>query len=113
MESLFVGVGQVRLYFRHAQSLKDKRQVMKSLIQKLKNLGFSATECDNAESVKQGCVGYTFAGHGYGHVERTLAEGKRLFLGNFEVVDTQEDIFDYSQQETDIYRKFEEEGEYP
>jgi uncharacterized protein YlxP (DUF503 family) len=97
MYELKIGVGQVSLRLRYAQSLKDKRKVMQSLVQKLRNLGFSVTETGYADSPKQGSLGFAFAGHSAGQVDHALDEMQRLLVGDFEVLDVNKEIVDYSE----------------
>ncbi len=96
MSTLIVGVGQVTLLFRHARSLKDKRHVMRSLMQKLRNHGFSVTECSEHDEVRQGILGFSYVGAHGGAVQQALDEAMRLFIGDFEVLGTNQDLFDYS-----------------
>lgn len=101
-ESLFsfkVGVAHVSLLFRHARSLKDKRQVIKSLTQRLKNLGFSVSETAFADEPKRGSLGFSFVSSEASTVTRALDEAFRLFVGDFEVLDTQRSVFDYSGED--------------
>ena len=94
---LVVGVGYVSLLFRHAQSLKDKRQVLRSLSQKLKNSGFSVTECGYADDIKRGELGFTFAGHGIRYVQEQLDSAMFLFAGDYHVVTSKKDVFRYDE----------------
>ena len=111
---LFVGVCQITLLFRHARSLKDKRNTMKSLTQKLKNRGFSVTQCAFAELPKQGALGFTFAGNSKGMVDQALDDGLRLFVGDFEISSKRKDVFDYSEDEyTDFEAKLEDDWGVP
>lgn len=101
-ESLFsfqVGVAHVSLLLRHAQSLKDKRNVVKSLTQRLKNMGFSVAETAFAEEPKRASIGFSFVSGSGALVNEALDEAMRVFVGNFEVLDTQRSVFDYSGEE--------------
>lgn len=93
---LIIGVGLVSLRIRSARSLKDRRQVMRSIIQKLRNQGFSATESDDATNSKLGSIGFAYVSPKAPDVERALEKAMRLFVGDFEVVSTSRDVFDYS-----------------
>jgi uncharacterized protein YlxP (DUF503 family) len=97
MSHLFVGVGQVSVNLRQSQTLKDKRRYLNSVEQRLKNLGFSVTQCGFSDSPKRGMVGFVLAGAQHGAVERMLAEGIRLFGAEAEITDSQTDVFDYSE----------------
>lgn len=108
MLSVFVGVGYVTIMVRYARSLKDKRQILKSLKQRLTNLGFSVAECGDLEDLKTGTLGFSFVGNEYTAVERVLEEGMRLFLGDFDVVRTQKEIFDFADQEHEFKDEMDE-----
>ena len=95
---LIVGVAHVELYFRHARSLKDKRQVLKSIKQKLKNQGFSVSECGHVDNHKQGNLGFAFAGHQHTQVKKAILDAMELFIGEMEVLRVEKDIFDYSYE---------------
>ncbi len=99
MVNLIVGVGKVTIYLRHAQSLKDKRNVLKSLKERLKNLGFSVSECAYQDNPKRGALGFACVSGETSQVGHALYEAFRLFLGDYEVLDTQREIFDYSGED--------------
>lgn len=94
-DSLFVGIGRVSARFRHAQSLKDKRQILKSVKQKLKNIGFSVSECGHRESPKLGMVGYAITGHESGEVNKFLDSADELLFAELEVLQKDRDVMDY------------------
>jgi uncharacterized protein YlxP (DUF503 family) len=99
MTEFVVGVGRVTLHLRHAQSLKDKRRAVQSLIQKLRNEGFSVTESAYADDPKRGSVGYSFAGSSPSFVRRKLEEVDRLLIGEYTVVEHQRDVLDYGSED--------------
>jgi len=99
MYHLIIGIGRVSLLTRHAQTLKDKRHIIKSLVQRLKNMGFSATETGEADNVKQGTIGFAFAGSNATIVDKALDDAFRLFVGDFEVLGTNRDVLDYSSDQ--------------
>lgn len=104
MEQLFVGVGQVSLFMRQSRSLKDKRSVVKSIIQKLRNEGFSVTECAHSEETKRASLGFTFAGSSHDFVKTKMDETARIFIGDFEILRNQHDIFDYGGEEFEMFK---------
>ena len=104
--ALFVGIGQKSLLLRHARSLKDKRQVIKSIEAKLKNLGFSVSECDETDNPTQSLIGFTIAGHDAAQVEKLLDQADRLFYGEREVLRSERDVFDYTEMKQDDFDKF-------
>jgi len=84
---------------RHAHSLKDKRNIIKSLVQRLKNRGFTVTECNDAESPenpKFATVGFAYVGSTKGAVDKALDDGFRLFVGDYEVVGQDRELTDFS-----------------
>lgn len=98
-ESLFsipIGIVHVSLLLRHARSLKDKRQVVASLTQRLKNQGFSVAETGFVDEPKRANLGFSYVGSSLGQVNRALEEALRLFQGDFEVLDTQKTVLDFS-----------------
>lgn len=110
--SLIIGVGQVSLYLRHARTLKDKRNVLKSIIERLRNMGFTVTECAYQEEARQGSLGFAYVGATTDAVQQALEKGMRFFIGDFEIVSTHTDIFDYSDRETAEFKQSDDEDEY-
>lgn len=109
MVNLVVGVCHVSLLLRYARSLKDKRRVVASLTQKLRNQGFSVTECAYADNPKQASLGFAYVASSASAVRQALDDAERLFIGDFEVLSRNDDIFDYSEEETTDFEKAEEE----
>ena len=99
MIDLYIGVAQVSLLIRHAQSLKDKRKIVQSLLQKLKNQGFSAAEIAFAEEPKRATLGFSFVANSPSYLDKNLDDALRLFVGDFEVLDSQRRVFDFSGEE--------------
>jgi len=99
MTEFVVGVGCVTLHIRHAQSLKDKRRVLQSLVQKLRNEGFSVTESGHADDPKRGSIGYAFAASSPAFVRQRLEEVDRMLLGDFMVVEHRKDVVDYGGED--------------
>lgn len=109
MVNLVVGVAQFSLLLRHARSLKDKRQVVQSLVTKLRNQGFSVTECAYSDLPKQASIGFAYAARDAGLAERALDEASRLFIGNFEVLHVNRQVFDFTEAEIVDFEKAENE----
>jgi len=82
---VYVGISEVHLIFRQSRSLKDKRQILSSLIQKLRNEGFSACETEMADDPKQGVVGFSYSGKDLKYVEEKQLSTRDIFLGDFQV----------------------------
>ncbi len=99
MTEFVVGVGRVTLHIRQAQSLKDKRRVLQSLKQKMRNEGFSVTESGHADEPKRGSLGYAFAGSSPAFVRQRLEEVDRMLVGDFVVVEHNKDVVDYGGED--------------
>lgn len=97
MSHLWIGVGKVSLHFRHARSLKDKRNWLKSIEQKLRNAGFSVTECGFQDNEKRGIVGFSYASDEAPNVDQAMDKAIRFFEGDFEIIQADRDVFDYSE----------------
>ena len=96
MFKIFVAVGHLSLLLRHARGLKDKRQVVQSLTQKLRNLGFSVTESEFQDEPKRAGIGYGFVGSSHAQAMKALDDAERLFVGDFEVIEVKRELVDYS-----------------
>lgn len=69
-----------------------------SLIVRLRNLGFSANECGAVDDLKTAHIGFTFAGSSGGSsrgVAKAVDQARRLFIGDFEVLKFDREIFSY------------------
>ncbi len=112
MYELRVGVGYVRLHLRFAQTLKDRRKVVQSLTQKLRNEGFSVVDLAGEDpSPKFAGIGFSYVGRSGGHVEDVLQSAERIFIGDFEIVDARREVFDFSREE-EVPTPSEEEEKY-
>ncbi len=105
MYSLVIGVCHVVLRLRHTKSLKEKRAVTKSLIDRLRNLGFSTVECGQRENLsanlREAHLGFTFAGTSTEGVSKILESSRRLFVGDYEVLKVDKEIYRYEPEESD------------
>lgn len=73
MDDMYVGAMKVRMIVREAHSLKDKRQVLSSIKDKLKN-GFnvSVAEIDEQENRQMIVIGIGMVGNESQHVRHEL-----------------------------------------
>ena len=101
MYNLIVAVCHVALRIRHARSLKDKRTVVKSLVDRLRDRGFSANECGDTDNLKECHIGFSFAGGSTSGVNKIVDEAMRLFQGDFEVLQKNREIFNYEPSDSD------------
>lgn len=87
---MVVGVATVKLYLSEARSLKDKRGVIKSVIQRLRNkFNVSVAEVDQNDIWKNATVGLAVVSKDKEIVDRTLTSIDKFLEedGRFEVVD--------------------------
>jgi len=94
-EKLFVGVGRISLFFRQARNLKDKRSVVQSLKQKLRNDGWSVVEVGHQNDFKKAFLGFTYTASSSQALEQAFSKLSPLFLGNFEIVRKSKEILEF------------------
>jgi uncharacterized protein YlxP (DUF503 family) len=72
---MYVGSLEIRLLIRESRSLKDKRQVVKSILDRLRN-GFnvSAAEVDARDHRQLAVLGVAMIGEEAGHVKGVLEQ---------------------------------------
>lgn len=99
-EKLFVGVGRLSLFFRQARNLKDKRNQLQSLKQKLRNQGWSVSEVGHTEDPKRGFLGFVYTGNSHHQVELAFEQVLGLLIGNFEVVRKTKEILEFDADPT-------------
>ncbi len=95
-EKLFIGVGRLSLFFRQARTLKDKRNHLQSLKQKLRNEGWSVVEIGHQEDPKRSFLGFTYAAPSQGRLDSAFEKVGSFLLGNFEVVQKSKEVLEYS-----------------
>ena len=83
------------LLLRYAQTLKEKRNVVKSLSQRLQNRGFTVTECGYREEPKKVCLGFSLVADNPGVIEEAFDKILPLFWGDHEIVDKKRQIVDF------------------
>jgi len=70
---MLVGTLEMFLLLRGAQSLKDKRRVVKSLKEKLRNrFEVSVAEVDGQDRIQQAVIGVAVVGNERRHIESVL-----------------------------------------
>ncbi len=72
---MVIGSLEVRLLIRESRTLKDKRQVVRSILERLRN-GFnvSATEVDSHQDVKVATLAFAVVGFEIAAVQHTLQQ---------------------------------------
>ncbi|MCW2925298.1 MAG: hypothetical protein JWM98_2702 [Thermoleophilia bacterium] len=75
----FAGLMVLDLHLPQAQSLKDKRGPLRSVMQRLRNAGFSVSEVDHHDKWQRAQVAVSIVGRGSGDVEDLLDSALRVF----------------------------------
>ena len=94
MNPIHVGAGYVSFVLRNARSLKDKRQVTRSVSQRLKNEGFSVVETDCRDNPKRGTLALAFIGTSATFIDEKFDFALNLFNEEFEIVDKKKEVFE-------------------
>ncbi|OAT82263.1 hypothetical protein A6M21_08865 [Desulfotomaculum copahuensis] len=92
---MVVGLLTLELFINEATSLKGKRRVLKSLLDKVKaRYNVSAAEVGKQDAWQFSTVGVSFVSNESAHVHRTLAAVIRFVqgLGTVEVVDVKTEL---------------------
>ena len=86
-----VAICQVKLRFPENQSLKGKRQVLKSIIARLRNkFNVSVAEVDNGDKWQRATLGIVTVSNESRHVESMLVNVEKFISGNdrVEIIDS-------------------------
>jgi uncharacterized protein YlxP (DUF503 family) len=75
----FAGLMVLDIHIPQARSLKDKRQVLRSTKQRLRDAGFSVSEVDHHDKWRRSQVAVSIVGRGSGNVEDLLDTALRVF----------------------------------
>lgn len=92
---LYVGIGSFTLLLYEGCSLKDKRMVIKSLMQKISSrYNVSIAEVGNQDKWQRSEIGFSCVGNDKSHVERMMQEIIRFAEGDGrgEILDIQVEI---------------------
>jgi len=80
---MIVGSLRVRLLIRESRSLKDKRQVVKSIKDRLANrFNVSAAEVDGLDNRQVAVLGFAMVGNESSHVRATLEQIVQALRGH-------------------------------
>ena len=96
---MFIGVLNVRLYLSEPQSLKDKRRIIKSLIDRLKNkFNVAVAETDGLDSWNNCNLGIVCISNEAAHADSMLASVLNFIesRGTVELTSIQTEIIPYS-----------------
>jgi len=75
----FAGLMVLDVHLPQSQSLKDKRQPLRSIKQRLRDAGFSVSEVDHHDKWQRAQVAVSIVGRGSGAVEDLLDSALRVF----------------------------------
>jgi uncharacterized protein len=91
----FIGIGRFKLDLAHCRSLKDKRQILKSILDRLgRNRSMSACEIGENDYWKSGLIGVASLSGTYGGAETALTGARRLIESSgVEVIDEERWVF--------------------
>lgn len=78
-DSGFAGLMVLDVHLPQSRSLKDKRQPLRSVRQRLRDAGFSVSEVDHHDKWQRAQVAVSIVARGSGDVERLLDEALRVF----------------------------------
>lgn len=81
----FAGLMVLDLHIAGSQSLKDKRRPLRSVMQRLRNAGFSVSEVDHHDKHQRAQVAVSIVGRSAGNVEQLLDTALRVFESNIEL----------------------------
>jgi uncharacterized protein YlxP (DUF503 family) len=80
---MVIGVGYVSLQIHESQSLKDKRRVVKSLVQRARQrFNASVAEVDYLDSWQMAGIAFTCVSNSGAHADQMLAEIVRFIESN-------------------------------
>src|SRR3990170_1863292 len=76
---MFIGVGRYEIFIPDSRSLKDKRQVVRSVTQNLHNkLHISVAEVDYQDKWQRAAVGVSCVAESIGHCRKMLQEAEKV-----------------------------------
>ncbi len=93
---MVIGVLTVELFFNGANSLKEKRRALKSILDKVKaRFNVSVAEVDGQDAWQFSVIGVAFISNENAHVYRTLSAVSRFIeeLGKAEVIKVHTEVF--------------------
>ncbi len=96
---MFIGVLKVTLFLSEPQSLKDKRRIIKSLVERLKNkFNFAVAETGQLDSWNHCELGLVCVSNDAGHGDSMMASAINFieFQGTVEITDVQTEIIPFT-----------------
>jgi len=92
-DKLFIGIIRAELHFPGCRSLKGRRKYLRSLRDRLRNLGLSTTQYGNADLIQHAWLGASFVSGTYSKVQHMLDKASELFYNpEWELINVETDI---------------------
>ncbi|MEN8209034.1 MAG: DUF503 family protein [Candidatus Fermentibacteria bacterium] len=89
----FLGLIRVEFFFRGCRTLKDRRGHLRSLKDRLSNMGFSVAQVGPVNFIQRAWLDAVFVSGSYGGVKKTLDEAEKLIYNpEWELVSLEKDI---------------------
>jgi uncharacterized protein YlxP (DUF503 family) len=83
LRAMVIGVGYVTIHIHDSQSLKDKRRVVRSLVERMRQrFNASVAEVDRLDSWQVAGIGFACVSNSGAHVDQMLAEIVRFVESN-------------------------------
>ena len=96
---MVIGLLKIELYVESSRSLKDKRKIIKSLIQKLKSkyTNLSVSEIDFLNNWKKSIIAIVAVSNEIKHINSVLEKALKFILDgyNYQVIDSEIEIIKY------------------
>jgi len=95
---MFIGILQIELFIGEAQSLKDKRRVVRSLVEKVRNrFNVAVAETGRLDSWNYCGLGFAFVSNEAGHLDSMMNSAVNFIesQGSCEVTDISTEIIPY------------------
>lgn len=94
-----IGVLKVKLHLPESTSLKDKRQVLRSIIERLNNrFGVSVAEVDDNDRRSLATLGICFTSNDSRHTDRILSKVKSFIVDSHydaEIINIEQEIIPF------------------
>lgn len=95
---MYVGIGALDIYIEHARSLKDKRQVVKKILDQVKNkFPVSIAEVDAQDLWQRAVLGFTMVSSSAMFIEEIFVKVEE-FIDNLhicQILDIKKEIFSW------------------
>jgi hypothetical protein len=93
---MFIGALRIELYIPESTTLKEKRQVLKSVIDRTRHkFNVAVAEIDHLDTIKRGCIAVACASNSEYMARKILSQVERAIVSwsNAEVIDSSIHIF--------------------